>query len=464
MSNLDQLVKGAPPPGKEFTIPSTSPIIAADSTNPSLPDPLASLPSSPPQIYLNLLILEASLRAQYLQLRGRRRQHTFFLTLLSAWILGFSYALFLAPREDGSGLGGSVYYMIEAFEKLALGSGFVCVVLVYFSGMWERGIRWPRRWYTHANKGLRGFSCKLVIIKQPRWKEAFSMLSFVFSYGLFSSNSGSSYRFVDQSLLVESEKATRTGAHHALPNIHEDDYTEGYEEDLAPGGDYIKLLLLPKPFSPNFRENWEIYRTEYWEKENERRAVLRKKIKERDRKIAKEQGGWLWWTGYRGWNRGRTPDVERTHHNVHRAGTHGSQRVRSGSVRNGSHSRNSSRSVTPTAEVEDGATGGHVRRSSTASNASDRRRKKTGSMRVQKLTPAGSRSATPDVPSPLVRENSFTSVSSLDTERSPTPAGEGDSVRSTKRSSVKTGGGGSPERKPGSARASKQSTSAEAEE
>jgi hypothetical protein len=193
--------------------------------------------------------------------------------------------------------------------------------------------------------------------------------------------------------------------------------------------------------------------------------VLRKKMKERVRKIAKEQGGWLWWTGYRGWNRGRTPDIERTHHNLHRQGTHDNhqKRVRSGSVRNGSHSRNSSRSVTPTAEVEDGATtGGHVRRGSTASNASDRRRKKTASTRVQKLTPTGSRSATPDVPSPLVRENSFTSVSSLDTERSPTPAGDGDSVRSTKRTSVKAGA--SPARKLGSAKASKQSSSAEVEE
>jgi len=69
---------------------------------------------------------------------------------------------------------------------------------------------------------------------------------------------------------VESEKGQqKNGGHHALPNIHEDGETAGYEEDLAPGGDYVKLLLLPKPFSPNFRENWDIYRTEYWEKENE---------------------------------------------------------------------------------------------------------------------------------------------------------------------------------------------------
>ena len=450
MSNLDQIVKGAPAPGTQVTNPSTSPIISTSSNLSTLPDPLASLPSSPPQIYLNLLILEASLRAQWLALRTRRRQHTFFLTLLSGWTLFFGYLVLLRPREDGSGVGGSVYWAVEMMQKVAFGSGLITGILFYATGAWERGIRWPRRWYAHANKGLRGFSCKIVVIKRPRYREILGMLSFVFSSSLFSSPGtiSSTYRFVNQGLLAESEKENRKGAHHILPDIHEDECGEGFEEDLALGGDYIKLLLLPKPFSPAFRENWEVYRTEYWEKENERRAVLKKKIQARDRNLAKEQGGWLWWTGYRGFKRASTPDLEKT--NVRRSGTHGREsRVRSGSVKNPSTSRNSSRSVTPV-EGEDGAAkGGHVRSGSTASNASERRRRKTGSMRVQKLTP-GSRSATPDVPSPLVRENSFTSIDSMDTsvERPSTP-GDGGSVKSMK-SSVK----GSP-KKIGSGRDSK---------
>jgi hypothetical protein len=364
--------------------------------------------------------------------------------------------LFLAPREDGSGVGGSVYWVVEVTEKVCFMGGIVTGILVWGTGQWERGIRWPRRWVGTTNRGLRGFNCKLVVIKQSWWREFLSMLSFLFSYGLFYNTSGDSYRYVDQSLLVETEKGHRNGGHHALPNIHEDDETAGYEEDLAPGGDYIKLLLLPKPFSPSFRENWDIYRTEYWEKENERRAILRKKLKDRERKIAKQQGGWLWWTGYRGWKRGKTPDIEKTHHHAHR---HGSvekdpRRLRSGSVRSGSHSRNSSRSSTPNADIEEGPTHGHVRRGSNASTASERRRKKTSTgPRVQKLTPAGSRSATPEIHSPLVRENSFTSVSSLDSEQAGTPGADSDSVKSLKASAKP---GGSPARKPGSARAAKQ--------
>ena len=445
MSNLDQLVKGAPPPGNQYSIPSTSPIISPEAANPtSLSDPLATLPSSPPQIYLNLLILEASLRAQWLQLRTRRRQHTFFVALLGLWNLYFGYALFLAPREDGSGVGGSVYWVVEVAEKVGFMGGIVTGILFWGTGQWERGIRWPRRWVYTTNRGLRGFNCKLVVIKESWWKETLSTLSFVFSYGLFSSSSGSSYRYVDQALLVESEKVQqKNGGHHALPNIHEDDETAGYEEDLAPGGDHVKLLLLPKPFSPNFRENWDIYRTEYWEKENERRATLRQKLKERDRKVAKQEGGLLWWTGYRGWKRGKGQDLEKTHHGAHKHGVHDKEtkRTRSGSVRSGSHSRTSSRSTTPTLELDDGPAGGHVRR---GSNSSDRRRKKTGAgTRIQKLTPAGSRSATPEVHSPLVRENSFTSISSGDSERPPTPVkGDSESLRASAKP------GGSPARKP----------------
>ncbi|KAA8572020.1 hypothetical protein EYC84_001950 [Monilinia fructicola] len=272
------------------------------------------------------------------------------------------------------------------------------------------------------------------------WKELLSALSFLFSYGLFSSNSGSSYRFVDQSLLKESEKAAKSGGHHALRNIHEDDDTKGYEEDLAPGGDYVKLLLLPKPFSPNFRENWDIYR-----------------------KLAKQQGGWLWWTGYRGWGAGPAADVEKIHHRPHRQNI-ALKRDRSASVRSHSHSRNSSRSATPNAEGDERPGSAHTKKASSSSISSERRRKKTvpGSTR-QKLAPpssgvgtGGSRSSTPDVPSPLirettpdppsslVRENSFTSLSSLDSERPVTPlSGDGDSsIRRSLRSSTRGDSGG----------------------
>jgi len=212
-----------------------------------------------------------------------------------------------------------------------------------------------------------------------------------------------------------------------------------------------KRILLRVGIISNF-----CYRTEYWEKENERRAILLKTFKKRERKSAKQQGGWFWWSGYRGWKQGKTHDIEKTHYTPHKHVLHGGlekdpKRTRSGSTRSGSHSRNSSRSTTPTLESEDGPISGHIRRGSSASNASERRKKKAPSQtRFQKLTPSGSRSATPDVHSPLVRESS---VSSQESERPGTPGASEGELQSLR---VSARPGGNAARKPSPGRLTKQ--------
>lgn len=395
-SKLDQIVKGAPLPGTSI------PSIVSRSSSPAPPlehtqeeilkantplapsDPLATLPSSPPQIYLNLLILEASLRSQYLTLRARRRQHTFFLLLLGIWNTAFFYALFLRPREDGSGVGGSVYWVVEVAEKVALMGGVVTGILVWGTGQWERGVRWPRRWVGVANRGLRTINVKVVIIKGPWWKETLGHLSFLFP---FFSTEGASYHYVDHAT-----------AKHSSGGKFEDLEATG-EEDLSPGGDHIKLLLLPKPFSPDFRENWELYRTEYWEKENERRAHLRQAIRKRDRQLAKEQGGWLWWLPWRSQRKihdlpGKLGDVEKSHLRQFSEKT----KRRASFTQTGSNSRTTSRSSTPSAldAAEERPTSTRIRRGSssntTNTSGSERRKKAKSSgsnenIRVARLTP-----------------------------------------------------------------------------
>lgn len=407
-SKLDQIVKGAPRPGAAtesptFRAPSPAPSIAStesgSSTSQALPlpppDPILTLPSSPPQIYLNLLILEASLRSQYLALRARRRQHTFFLLLLTLWITYFFYALFLRPREDGRGVGGSVYWVVEIAEKVALMGGLVTGILIWGTGQWERGVRWPRRWVGIANRGLRVMNTKIVVIKGPWWREMLSQLSFLFPYSSFFPSPGSSYHYIDHGLEKGSHHTASYG-NYGSDNIHR-------EEDLAPGGDYIKLLLLPKPFSPDFRENWELYRTEYWEKENERRAQLRQRVRKRQRELAREQGGWLWWTGWRGWKRakgmgGRGGDIERTHHHQHHPEK---DMKRLSGLHSDSLSRTSSRSTTPLhPDTEVRPTSERLRRGSSTSSVGERRRKikstpSTGSVRVSRLTHANPQPPTP---------------------------------------------------------------------
>jgi len=376
----DQIVKGAAPPSAPLRDVAASAFANPPAHDPndrltalktpyplSVPDPTSLLPSAPPQIYLNLLILEASLRSQYLTLRARRRQNTFVLTLLALWILFFFYLLWLRPRDDGKGIGGSKYWLVDMSQKVCFITGVVTALLFWATGQWERGVRWPRRWIGVANRGLRGMNAKIVIIRGPWWQELANWLAFVmpFSGGLWGGETGgSSYHFIN----LNQEKKSHLGNGMPRHRIVEDG-KEYAEEDIAPGGDYIMMLLLPKPFSPDFREGWEIYRTEYWEKENERRSELRKRVRARQREIAREEGGWLWWTGWRGWKRargiaGRHADVEKTshphhHHQLSATNPLKDRKRRSSTLRGResslsiSHSRSSSRSTTPTPDMDD---------------------------------------------------------------------------------------------------------------
>ena len=400
--DLDSIVKGASAPTQNAR--------DAANVNPTVSgsgktgDPLSHTPSSPSMIYLNLLILEASLRAQFLELRARKRHHTFFLTLLTLWILAFGYALFLAPREDGRGMGGSIYWAVEGAEKVCLMGGIITAILVWATGIWERGIRWPRRWFAISNRGLRGFNCKLVIIRRPWWAEALSTIGFFLTYGLFSHTASSSYRYVEPNLLREVEKELQLSGdtHPTLILPPEDEEKGGHEEDLAPGGDYVKLLLLAKPFSPTFRENWEVYRTEYWEKENERRALLQKKVEERDRELKKQKYGWFWWLPWRSTPRKQrpVPDPEKSVHPRH-AVVERERRRRGSSVRRGSTS--STRSQTPVGDGEDP----QVHRRPSSGSISGRRKRLSTSTKP-KRPGNDSRSVTPDFPSPLARESTPT--------------------------------------------------------
>ncbi|KAF4977459.1 hypothetical protein FZEAL_6023 [Fusarium zealandicum] len=399
--DVDSIVKGASAPTQGVKdVAGASPNVA--STAAKQGDPLSHAPSSPSMIYLNLLILEASLRAQFLELRARKRHHTFFLTLLTLWVTLFGYALFLAPREDGRGVGGSIYWAVEGAEKVCFMGGIITAILVWVTGIWERGIRWPRRWFVISNRGLRGFNCKLVIIRRPWWAEALSTIGFFLTYGLFSHTASSSYRYVEPSLLREVEKELQLSSdnHPTLVLPHEDEERGGHEEDLAPGGDYVKLLLLAKPFSATFRENWELYRTEYWEKENERRALLRQKVQERDHQVAKEQYGWFWWLPWRQ-SQVRRHDHEKTPPHPRHLVVERERRRRGSSVRRTSVS--STRSQTPTLDGEEL----QVSRRPSSGSVSGRRKKLSTSSKP-KRPGNDSRSVTPDFPSPLARESSAT--------------------------------------------------------
>ncbi|KAF2405200.1 hypothetical protein EJ06DRAFT_455407, partial [Trichodelitschia bisporula] len=305
---LDQIVKGAPPPDAtlpHIAITSSAPLATIERPTSShgstastrnLPaqtsDPTALLPSAPPQIYLNLLILEASLRQQYLILRARRRQHTFVLILLLMWIAYFTYGQFLRPREDGTGVGGSVYWLVDTGEKVALISGYVMAALFWVTGQWERGLRWPRRWLGITNRGLRSMNVKIVLTGTPLWKELLSPLSALFPLSTIFPAPTSSYHFIDYTTAERRALAAQSRPRASSSVSSSPVFAE---EDIAPGGDTLRLILLPKHFTPDFREDWDSYRAAYWDAENARRSELRSRIRASQRALARHEGGWAWW-------------------------------------------------------------------------------------------------------------------------------------------------------------------------
>ncbi|KAL5116190.1 Nem1-Spo7 phosphatase regulatory subunit [Pleosporales sp. CAS-2024a] len=429
---LDQIVKGAPAPHTSLNAvaaaaahgsppPYSANLADAPDDAPTripalsyprhaaIPDPTALLPSAPPQIYLNLLILEASLRSQYLTLRARRRQNMFVLTLLFFYLVFFFDLIFLRPREDGKGRGGSRYWLVDMSQKVCFITGVVTALLFWATGQWDRGVKWPRRWVGVANRGLRGVNAKMVVIRGPWYRELFEWLLFLrpFSGGLWGGEQGgSSYHFINVS--QEKSHGLHGGAGSPRHRIVQDG-KEYAEEDIAPGGDYIKLLLLPKPFTPDFRQNWETYRAEYWEKENERRFELRKSVRARRRAMAREQGGWLWWTGWRGWKRarglaGKSSHAEKSGGQVRNQSlSHNGSRRRRPSVlqpahhrgRDLSHSRSSSRSMTPTPDLDDRLRPNEdvQRRWSNSTTGSTASTSRPNSLRSAKLAQSGAQTA-----------------------------------------------------------------------
>lgn len=272
-----------------------------------------------------------------------------------------------------------MYWVVEMAEKVALMGGVVTGMLIWGTGQWDRGVRWPRRWVGVANRGLRSVNAKIIVIKGPWWREMLGHLSFLFPYSSLFPTAASSYHYSESG--VEKHGTDEEG----------DLSREG---DCSQGGDYIKLLLLPKPFSPEFRENWELYRLEYWEKENERRARLRQVLRKREKELAWNQGGWLWWTGWRGRRAGQETTskgyVEQSHNKHH---TEKEGKRRHSFARSESHSRNASRSSTPsTFETEERPIPARTRQGSTTTSTSERRRKGKSAMTIDnshlsKLTP-----------------------------------------------------------------------------
>ncbi|PWW72544.1 hypothetical protein C7212DRAFT_286185 [Tuber magnatum] len=264
---------------------------------PPLPpaNPLDSAPCSPPQVYLNLLILEASLRSQYLHRLARRRKSTAFLLLLFLWVGFFFCRLFF--------LGRSPNYYLSLLERIGFGGGLVTACLYYATGLYHRSIVEPRRFVCLANRGLRGFNVKLVKIplsykEWVLWWWDWYTFSPPPPVSLHSPPARRTSTAKRRTSSVHARRPAPPMHNHGhatsisaamvggksssllAPHMEEamEDGDSGGVEEYLPGGLHLKIVILPKRFTPDFREGWEIYRAEYWERENEIRANHRREL------------------------------------------------------------------------------------------------------------------------------------------------------------------------------------------
>lgn len=168
-------------------------------------------PSHPANVFRNLLIMEESLRVEYVQIRYTRRKYTLFVVLLIASTLYFAYTVFIDP---------SIYRVIHFFNRLFLMISLVTIVLFYISGSYTKTLVHSRKFIHNTNKGLREFNVKLVKIP-PAWME--SLIDVLWS-----------------------------PAYSNRP------------------GRVVKIVLSPRAFNPDTVEGWEIYRQEYWNREYDR--------------------------------------------------------------------------------------------------------------------------------------------------------------------------------------------------
>jgi hypothetical protein len=168
-------------------------------------------PSSPAQVFRNLLISEESFREQYIILAKSRRKHIIFFSILVGSMTYFTYSVFVDP---------SIYRAINFFDRLMFMVSGITLGLFYLTGLYNNAFLYSPKFIHNANKGIRTLNIKIVKIP-PTWKESILRLVWDPVY-------------------------------------------------CSQQGQLIKIVLSSRVFTTDTIDAWEIYRQDYWLRENER--------------------------------------------------------------------------------------------------------------------------------------------------------------------------------------------------
>ncbi|KAF7584946.1 putative sporulation-specific protein [Clavispora lusitaniae] len=200
------------------------------------------------KIFRNLLILEETLRQQVIQQKTLRRKYLTFLAMLCSLIASISHHLYFAPQTAAS----------RVVLQLVLLALCVTLVLYHLSGEYQKTIVLPRKFLSSTNKGLRQLNVRLVKIKSSY---ADSLADLIRELVLF--------------LCTMALKCLHTVVPSTKrnPNVKLEVWLVAGQSRCQPkvGLNDVKLSLMPRSFSTDIREGWEVYRNEFWINEGIRR-------------------------------------------------------------------------------------------------------------------------------------------------------------------------------------------------
>ncbi|OWB77311.1 hypothetical protein B5S32_g1473 [[Candida] boidinii] len=211
------------------------------------------------KIFKNLLILEESLRQQYTEQKLLRRKYFCFFMTIGIFSISSGYQLISSSSISISNYMKLIYQIIFVIT-------IVTLVLFYLSGEYNRTIVRPRKFISTTNKGLRQLNLRIVKLKTKNL-DLLSDLSrdlmrflikFLNFYLKFLNKFDKIFNNLPilNSILINFKKFLIMLNFRSQPRV---------------GAIEVKLVLNPRVFNTATREQWELYRNEFWSKEGARR-------------------------------------------------------------------------------------------------------------------------------------------------------------------------------------------------
>ncbi|OBA16722.1 uncharacterized protein OGAPODRAFT_37259, partial [Ogataea polymorpha] len=201
------------------------------------------------KIFKNLLILEESLRQQNVEQKLLRRKYfSFFISMIVVLFLS-GYRLLSTVDSSYIRFATQIVFIIDV----------VTLLLFYLSGEYHRTIVRPRKFVVITNKGLRQLNIRLVKVRVGMYDALLVVLKSCFLIPIRALKMQTVYL----------SKVVRVSSVAKFRN-----WLVELEIKLATsnaGVTDVKVVLNPRVFSTDIREQWELYRNEFWNKETMRR-------------------------------------------------------------------------------------------------------------------------------------------------------------------------------------------------